>query len=296
MQTLFRNIGPFLGRPNVSLRGYTTFRIGGPARQLYEPRTLNDLRLALAAVRQMKDMPYYILGGGSNLLISDEGVNGAVICMRRFQHRYIARFGNTVRVSAGVRLRNLVRTTAAWGLCGLEDLAGIPGTVGGAVRMNAGTREITIGSLASHVELMLSDGTVKRVRSSEIGWGYRSSNLGERVVVFVELGLRPGVPDEVSQRTTKALDLKRASQPLSQPSAGCFFKNPDMAPAGKLLDEAGLKGAADGPAAVSQKHANFIVNRGGASARNVLDLVEHVRRVIKERYGVELESEVCLWP
>jgi len=296
MQTVFSIPRRVPARHNVPLRNYTTFRIGGPARYFFEPRTLDDLRLIFAAMREKGDIPYYVLGGGSKLLISDDGIDGAVISMRRFEDRYIARFGNLIRVSAGVRLQRLVTTTASWGLCGLEDLAGIPGTVGGAVRMNAGARDTSIGDRLAHVEVMDSEGTVERVHSAELGLGYRTSNLGGRVVVFIELELKPAVPDEVRERFIEAFTRKKLTQPLSLYSAGCFFKNPAKGSAGQMMDLAGLKGVENGRAAISKKHANFIVNRGGASARDVLSLVQVVRQLVKSHFGVELESEVCVWP
>lgn len=296
MQTVFSVPRRVPARQNVPLRDFTTFRIGGPAKYFFEPRTLEDLRLTFAAMREKGDMPYYVLGGGSKLLISDEGVEGAVISMRRFEDNYIARFGSLIRVSAGVQLRRLVTSTAAWGLCGLEDLAGIPGTVGGAIKMNAGTRDRSIGDHVSYVELMDGDGTLERFPLSELGLGYRTSHLGGRIVVFVELELKPAVPDEIQERLMQAHERKRLTQPLSLCSAGCFFKNPAADSAGRLLDQVGVKGVENGRAAVSRKHANFIVNRGGATARDVLNLVKVVRQLVKSHYGVDLESEVCVWP
>jgi UDP-N-acetylmuramate dehydrogenase len=296
MQSVFSVPRRVPARQNVLLRDYTTFRIGGPAKYFFEPRTLEDLRLTFAAMRERGDMPYYILGGGSKLLISDDGVDGAVISMRRFEDHYIARFGNLIRVSAGVRLQRLVKATAAWGLCGLEDLAGIPGTVGGAIKMNAGTRDRSIGDRISHVEVMDSEGTVERVPSPELGLGYRTSNLGGRVVIFIELELRSAMPEEIRERFIQAFTKKKQTQPLSLYSAGCFFKNPATDSAGRMVDLAGLKGVENGRAAVSKKHANFIVNRGGATASDVLNLVKVIRQLVKSHFGVELESEVCVWP
>ncbi len=296
MQTVFSIPRRVAARQNVLLRDYTTFRIGGPAKFFFEPRTLDDLRLTFSALRERGDVPYYVLGGGSKLLISDDGIDGAVISMRRFEEKHIERKGNLIRVSAGVRLQRLVTTLAAWGLCGLEDLAGIPGTVGGAIKMNAGTRDTSIGDRLSHVEVMDSEGTVERVPPSELGLGYRTSDLGRRVVVFIELALQPASPEDVRERFMQAFTRKKLTQPLSLCSAGCFFKNPASDSAGRMMDLAGLKGVENGRAAVSKKHANFIVNRGGASARDVLKLVMVIRQLVKSQFGVDLESEVCVWP
>jgi len=162
--------------------------------------------------------------------------------------------------------------------------------------MNAGTRDTSIGDHVTHVELMDSEGTLERFPCAELGLGYRTSDLGARVVVFVELELKSAVPDEIQERLMQAYERKRLTQPLTLCSAGCFFKNPEADSAGRMVDEVGLKGVENGRAAVSKKHANFIVNRGGATARDVLNLVQVVRQLVKAHYGVDLESEVCVWP
>jgi len=284
-----------VGRKNVPLCDYTTFRIGGPARYFFEPRTLRELQSAFGVARECQ-LPVYVLGAGSNLLIADEGVDGAVICMRRFERTYVRRFGNLVRVSAGVPLQRLLNHAADWGLCGLEQLAGVPGTIGGAVRMNAGTPATCVGDHVSFLEILRPHGGIERVYTSDVQWGYRSTDLGEGIVAFAEMELRTASAEMVKEKMREALERKRAAQPLSVPSAGCFFKNPNIAPAGKLVDQAGLKGLEQGGAAVSKKHANFIVNRGGATARDVMSLVGVIRKAVRELSGVELESEVCLWP
>ena len=281
---------------NVSLARYTTFRIGGPATHFFEPRTAEELRNTCKVVRRRRDWPVYILGGGSNLLISDDGVDGAVVCMRRFERRYIRRFGNLLRVSAGVPLRRVLSATVRWGLSGLEGLAGVPGTVGGAISMNAGACDVSMGGFVSFVEVMDARGRVERLPGDGVPWLYRGADFGGRVVTFAELELRTAPPDEVEARMTQAFEAKRASQPLSLPSAGCFFKNPEVGAAGRLLDMAGLKGLGSGGAAVSRKHANFIVNRGGATAADVLNLVRIIRRAVRNLFDVDLEPEVCVWP
>lgn len=283
-------------RSNVPLARYTTFRIGGPARLFCEPVTEDELREVCLLTHRRRRWPVYILGGGSNVLIGDDGLDGLVICMRRFESRYLRRFGNLVRVSAGVPLQRLVRTTAAWGLSGLEALAGVPGTVGGAVSMNAGGRETCIGERVSFVEVMDATGRTERLSGAEVAWGYRSADLGGRVVTFAEVELRSDSPEAVGRRVSDAFARKRASQPLSLPSAGCFFKNPSIGAAGMLLDRAGLKGLESGGAAVSRKHANFIVNRGGATAADVLALAATIMRAIRDLFHVVLEPEVCVWP
>jgi len=268
-------------RTNVPLAKYTTFRIGGPATYFFEPRTAEELRETCRRVTRRRDRPVYILGGGSNLLVADDGVDGPVICMRRFERRYLRRFGNLVRVSAGVPLRRLLAAAADWGLAGLED---------------AGTPRVSFGDLVSFLEVMDAGGRLERLPGEAVRWRYRSADLGGRVAAFVELQLRTDRPDAVKARLAEAFERKRAAQPLTLPSAGCFFKNPKSAAAGRLLERAGLKGLGSGGAAVSRKHANFIVNRGGATAADVLTLVRIIRRAVRDLFNVDLEPEVCVWP
>jgi len=282
-------------RRNEPLARYTTFGIGGTADWFFEPRTVAELseacRMAHSLCTEVR-----ILGGGSNLLISDAGVRGAVISMRRFETRLIEPIAATmVRVSAGVRLARLVRHCAKHGLAGLECLAGIPGTVGGAIAMNAGGIGGTIGSLVAWLDVMHPDGAMRRLSAEEVAWGYRSTNLGELVVVFAGLRLTPRPVEEVVAQLERTLSCKRTAQPLTMPSAGCFFRNPAGDYAGRLVDQAGLKGHRVGGAMVSRKHANFLVNRGGATARDVLELVRQVRRAVLERFHVELQNEVHCW-
>lgn len=282
-------------RRDFPLRNYTTFKIGGPAKYFFEPHSLRDLNIAVSFIKDIRS-PVYVLGGGSNLLVSDEGIDGVVLCMKHFEEKHIRRFGNLVRISAGYGLQRLVNQTARWGLSGLEGLAGIPGTLGGAVRMNAGSHIANIGEFVSFVEMMDSSGKIQRVRGSDIMWGYRSAHLDGCVVLYVEMELTRAAPSIVRKKISETYERKRATQPLTRRSAGCFFKNPASHSAGQLLDEAGFKGFVQGGAAISRKHANFIVNRGGASAGDVLALVKMVREKIKQLYNLELESEVAVWP
>ena len=282
-------------RRNEPLAPYTTFGIGGAADYFFEPRDVHELkhacRLAHALCEDVR-----VLGGGSNLLISDDGVRAAVISMRRFEPRLVEVQGEAVvYVSAGVKLTRLVHRCAEWGLSGLECLAGIPGTVGGAIAMNAGGSAGTIGMRTLWLELMTPDGSLRSVDADEVAWGYRHVKLDRSLVAFAALELQPAPPEEIFERMDAFLGKKSAAQPLSVRSAGCFFRNPAGDYAGRLVDSAGLKGRRVGGAMVSRKHANFLINRGDATAHDVLELVREVRKAVLEQFHVELENEVHCW-
>lgn len=264
------------------LARHTTFRIGGPADVLVEPRDEEELAgvLRLAA---REGVPLRILGGGANLLVRDEGVRGAVVRLTGLNCR------RRNRVQAGFPLPRLVRQTLEEGLGGLEPLAGVPGTVGGAVRMNAGGRHGTFGDVVRFVEILTPSGERRRLTRDEAGFRYRGSALDGNLVVAVELDLRPDAG--AAARFASLLEEKRRTQPLDLPSAGCVFKNPPGGAAGRLIEECGLKGARSGAARVSPLHANFIVNEGGATAADVLRLIDRIRG----RVPVPLELEIEVW-
>jgi UDP-N-acetylmuramate dehydrogenase len=269
-------------RREVPLAPYTTLKVGGPAEYFIEPRDPDELARVLAAAREC-DVPLRVLGSGANLLVRDAGVRGAVVRLTRFTRR------RGWHVEAGYGLPRLVKESVAEGLAGLEPLAGVPAAVGGAVRMNAGGRHGEIAGAVAYVDVVGPDGTLRRLRRDEVGFRYRGTSLGDAVVVAAGFDLRPD--PQAARRYGEILAAKKATQPLGVPSAGCMFKNPPGAHAGRLIDECGLKGARVGRAHVSRKHANFIVNEGGASADDVLRLVDLVR----SRVPVPLELEVLVW-
>lgn len=283
-----------LVRRDVPLAGRTTFRIGGTAAFLLAPPDEGTFAAAYsAAVRA--GLPVYVLGAGSNVLISDEGVPGVVLSTSRLRTWNLDAAGTSLRVGAGMRLAKLVRWTARAGLSGLECLAGIPGTVGGAVRMNAGTRDGAIGERVDAVRCAAADGSVFMRRGGEVKWRYRNAEISHPIV-GVELRLESGRPRTIGERIRATLAARCRSQPVDEASAGCFFRNPPGTSAGRLIERTGLKGARVGLACVSPVHANFIVNRGGATAADVLNLSADVRERVRARFGVLLESEVCCWP
>jgi UDP-N-acetylmuramate dehydrogenase len=235
-----------------------------------------------------------ILGGGTNLLIDDGGIRGPVVSTEALREiRFLA--GGRVHADAGVPLGALLRRTAGRGLAGLEGLSGIPGTVGGAVCMNAGGGAHAIGDRVASVDAVEPGRGLVRIPGERIRFGYRRSGLSRLLVVSAVFQLQADDPAAVRDRARTALERKRATQPLGQRSAGCFFRNVGRIPAGLLIDRAGLKGFRIGGAMVSPVHANFIVNVGGASSRDVLKLADFVRGTVWEIYGVRLRSEVRFW-
>lgn len=261
---------------------YTTMKVGGPADFFVEPRTPGELAAAFRSAREC-DVPVRILGSGANLLVRDEGVRGAVIRLTHFNRR------EGLHVQAGYNFSKLVKETAAEGLAGLECLAGIPAQVGGAIRMNAGGRHGETGCAVKYVDVMSRDGELHRLSKDEVGFRYRGTNLGDAVVIAAGFDLRPG--EGIRERYEEVLGQKKNSQPLGTHNAGCMFKNPPGGHAGRIIDECGLKGLRVGNAHVSERHANFIENDGGATSADILGLVEQIQR----RAPVPLELEVLVW-
>jgi UDP-N-acetylmuramate dehydrogenase len=267
----------------------TAWRVGGPARRLCVVRTREEFLAALASLRP--EEPLLVLGLGSNLLVRDGGFAGAVIVTTGL--RGLVREGPRIRVEAGLPCPTLARRLVRWGLAGGEFLAGIPGTVGGALRMNAGCFGSETWERVEEVETVDRSGVLRRRRAAEVKVGYRTVGLGEdEYVLAADLVFVPAESGDVHARLESFLARRRESQPLTEPNAGSVFLNPPGAHAARLIEEAGLKGCAVGGARVSERHANFIVTRRGARARDVEDLIRHVRETVLARSGVRLETEV----
>jgi UDP-N-acetylmuramate dehydrogenase len=269
-------------RSEEPLGRFTTMKVGGPAELFVEPRDEVQLAAVVRAAREC-DVPLRLLGSGANLLVRDPGVRGAVVRLSRLDRR------QGLHVQAGYNLSKLVKETVSEGLAGLEVVAGVPAAVGGAVRMNAGGRHGEIADSIRYVDVMDPDGGIHRLRKREVGFRYRGTELGDSIVVAAGFELRPD--PEVRGRYETILGDKKRTQPLGSHNAGCMFKNPPGGQAGRLIDEWGLKGERVGGAHVSKKHANFIINEGGATASDVLRLVD----VIRSRVPVPLELEVLVW-
>ena len=270
----------------------TTWRIGGPAEFYLEPHTVEELAGAVGELRRI-GLPYRIMGGGSNLLISDRGVRGAVISLARLK-RVSAR-EDTVVAEAGAQLHSVVRVAASVGLAGAEALAGIPGRIGGAVYGNAGGKYGNIGALIRRLELLDRDGNLIEVVPNDGFFRYRGSEVGDRIVLRAELALEPATVGSVRKRSLDVIRERRGSQPGWVGNAGCVFRNPDARSAGWLIDSAGCKDERSGGVFVSPRHANFFENDGTGSAEDVRRLVERVRDKVRAAHGVELEIEVRRW-
>lgn len=236
-----------------------------------------------------------VLGRGANVLVSDDGFDGVVVRLDHANFRRTHRRAATLTVGGGVDLTRLVRYCCAKGLSGLEGMAGIPASVGGAIRMNAGGRFGEFGDVVNSVELMGSDGRRQTWTHQQCGFGYRSSRVGENIILAAELQLKEDDPTTVRRRFDEYFEIKQSSQPLSEHSAGCIFKNPAGKSAGALIDKAGLKGTECGAARVSEKHANFIVAEKGATASDVLRLIDVVKDRVRKEFDTELEVEIDIW-
>jgi UDP-N-acetylmuramate dehydrogenase len=282
-------------RPDIPLRDFTWYRLGGPARWLCEPRDERELAAAFARIHAAR-VPWRVLGGGANVIARDEGFDGAVIRLCGAEFERIEFSDDTVIAGAAADLPKLVRATLAQGLVGLEVLAGIPGTVGGAIRMNAGGHQGEIGQFVRQVRLVDSDGQLVTRSAATLGFSYRNANLQDGIVLDVTLALQRGDAEEALRRYRVIWNAKYESQPpLAARSSGCVFKNPPGQSAGRLLDQAGLKGTRIGGAEISTRHANFIVADGGATSQDVLNLIQLAKERVRQTTGIELEPEVEIW-
>lgn len=279
---------------NVPLAPRTWFRLGGPARWLVHPYTHQALGEVLRRCAE-QGLPVRLLGSGANLLVDDDGVDGVVVRLDAPDFRGVRIEGTTVRAGAGFSLPRLVRRTVDHGLGGLEGLAGIPGSVGGAVWMNAGGRFGQIGDVVTRVGVVDAAGRCHVLSRDDVGFAYRTTRLKGFIICWVELALSRGEPQRLRQRMREIMAYKASTQPLAAHSAGCIFRNPPGASAGALIEQAGLKGCRRGGACVSPAHANFLVADARARAADVIALLRHVQRCVFERLGVWLEPEVVIW-
>jgi UDP-N-acetylmuramate dehydrogenase len=281
-------------RGQAPLAERTWFKLGGAAQFFAEPGSRDEL---LTVVKRCHDegMPVRLLGGGSNVLVRDEGVTGMVISLTNRSFADVAIAGRSVTVGSGAKLANVITATVGAGLAGLEPLVGIPGTIGGALHGNSGTLAGDIGQWTVGATVVTRGGELVSRESDDLVFAYRQSSLDELVILEARFELEEEDPDEVTKRMQKQWIFKKANLPMSHENTGCIFKNPRGMSAGMLIDQAGLKGERVGEAEVSQRHANFIVAHPGATARDVLKLIDVVRSRIVERMGVELETELEIW-
>lgn len=270
----------------------TTFRIGGPAALSIEVDTVGALRMVLAVLAE-ESVPWTVLGKGSNVLASDSGYRGAIIVLGREFRKHSIVDGTHLVAGGGAVLATLVRETFNLGLSGLEFAVGIPGTLGGALAMNAGSRERWIGEVVESVTILQHDGELVRIGGSEVTWAYRNSGLARKgIILESSLKVSQGDVVEVRGRMEASLRNRKKSQPLSMPNAGSIFVNPEGDSSGRLIEACGLKGHTIGAAQISTMHANFIVNLGGATASDVVDLIALARTRVKETHGIELRPEI----
>ena len=271
----------------------TSFRIGGPARVWIEPADLEDLRRAVFISRRIR-LPLFLFGNGSNLLVGDKAVEKTVIRLSSPFFKGTEFCNNRVVCGSGVTLSSLIKTSMRKGLGNLEFLAGVPGTVGGAVSMNAGGPEEAIGKYVQQVTVMDYRGRLKDLKKEELRFGYRKSNLAGKVILQVAFRLKKADTRLIKKRFNKLLDNKKRTQELKFPSAGCVFKNPGSTKwtTGQLLELSGIKGKRIGDAKFSERHANFIVNLGKATFRDVRTLMRLAQREVKKRFGLCLEPEI----
>lgn len=269
---------------------HTSFRIGGKAEVLFLPADESDLLTSLYILKD-DDKPYYLLGNGTNILVSDKGLKGIVLKIGRQLTGLVPQEG---RVMAGTPLPRLLNTLSHMGLSGLENLAGIPGTVGGAIKMNAGTPIFSIGEALKAVRVS-KEGKVFWLSREEITFSYRETSLGDAVILEAIFQLTPDSPHRIQERLKNVLLKRKITQPIKAFSAGCIFKNPPSISAGELLEKVGAKGMRQGGAYVSRKHANFIINRGDATAEDVFLLIQRCKELVKKKLNIELQLEIQLW-
>ena len=288
--------------PDVQLRmdeplaAHTSFRIGGPAEIMAFPKNAEELS-KLLKVSKLLDCKTAILGAGTNILAPDAGITGLVICLKDGLDGMEQLDATTIRVMAGVTMTRAAVFAANAGLSGLEFAHGIPGTVGGGVYMNAGAYGGEICQVCTKVCVMDTQGNTRMYTGEEMAFSYRHSRLEEtgEIVIYAEFQLVPGATEQIREKMQELMAKRKASQPLDLPSAGSAFKRPAQGYAAALIDQTGLKGFQVGGAAVSQKHAGFVVNLGGATAEDVKNLLSQVSDKVFESTSIRLEPEVRIW-
>jgi UDP-N-acetylmuramate dehydrogenase len=291
--TIFNGLEEIVERDHP-LAPHTWYRLGGPADYFIRPRNIEDLKEVIRRCNE-QHLRMYVMGFGSNLLVSDEGVRGAVIKLDGPEFGRTEFEGEQIIAWAGAELSKLVLDCVEKGLSGIEALTGIPGSVGGAVKMNAGGNFGDIGSAVGAVTLMDIHGNVFEKSKPELIFDYRSANIRARFILNVQLRLTRADPERIMRTVRESWIYKKNNQPLNTRNCGCVFRNPPGASAGALIDRAGLKGLQIGGAVVSEKHANFIIAGDGCSSRDILQLIDAIRQKVREQFDVGLEPELEVW-
>ena len=279
-------------RINEPMKNHTTFKIGGPAQYYVTPESVTQIQEVVSLCRNM-NIPLHVIGNGSNILVGDDGVDGVVLALFNTFSDYEIK-DNVITAQAGMSLIKLAVIALREGLTGLEFASGIPGSVGGAVYMNAGAYDGQMKDVVTSVTVLDEAGNIRILGRDELDMGYRTSAVAKNnmIVLQVVIELKSGDKEQIKDRMNQLSELRKQKQPLEYPSAGSTFKRPEGFFAGKLIADAGLKGYSIGGAAVSEKHAGFVVNMGGATAKDVVELTDYIKKRIIEQFGVTLELEI----
>jgi UDP-N-acetylmuramate dehydrogenase len=272
----------------------TWMKTGGVAQYIVTPRSQDELQKVVVWCHE-NETPIHVLGGGSNVLVSDDGVSGVVLRLTDSAFGNVEIDGTTVRVGATALLSHAISETVTAGLAGLETLVGIPGTIGGALKGNAGGKSGDIGQFVSAVTVLTAKGEKFTRREDELSFSYRQSSINELVILEGEFQLQEDSAEEITRRMKKLWIMKKATQPLASQSAGCIFRNPRGLSSGALIEQAGLKGTRVGGAEVSNRHANFVITHPEATSSDVLRLIDLIQSKVSEQFGVELELEIQVW-
>lgn len=281
-------------REQVPLAERTWFKLGGPAQFFAEPKNIEELQAVVQRSRE-EGLQVRLLGGGSNVLVRDEGVAGMIVSLAGPDFSAITINKNKVTAGGGAQLANVITAAVGAGLAGLETLVGIPGTIGGALHGNAGTQAGDIGQWTCGATVMTRGGEIVARERNDLVFAYRQSSLDELAILDAKFELEEENPDDITKRMQKQWIFKKANLPMTHENTGCIFRNPRGMSAGMLIDQAGLKGETVGGAEVSQRHANFFITHPKATTRDVLKLIDVVRSRVAERMGVELETEIEIW-
>lgn len=279
-------------RINEPMKNHTTFKIGGPAQYYVTPESVTQIQEVVSLCKD-KNIPLHVIGNGSNILVGDDGVDGVVLALFNTFSDYEIK-DNVITAQAGMSLIKLAVIALREGLTGLEFASGIPGSVGGAVYMNAGAYDGQMKDVVTSVTVLDEAGNIRILSRDELDMGYRTSAVAKHnmIVLQVIIELKAGDKEQIKDRMNQLSELRKQKQPLEYPSAGSTFKRPEGYFAGKLIADAGLKGYSIGGAAVSEKHAGFVVNMGGATAKDVVELTDYIKKRIIEQFGVTLELEI----
>ncbi len=278
-------------KKNELMKNHTSFKIGGPADELCEAESVQEIKDLIEYAKE-KNIEYTVMGNGSNLLVGDKGIRGLVIKIAHgFSRASVS--GKTITASSGILLSKLANLALSENLSGLEFASGIPGTLGGAIFMNAGAYGGEMKDVIKKVTY-LENGEVKTVENKELDFGYRRSRFcgTDAIILSAEIELKKAEYDEIKEKMEDFKERRTSKQPLSMPSAGSTFKRPEGYFAGKLIEDANLKGFSIGGAQVSEKHSGFVINTGNSTAQDVVDLIKHIQKTVYDKFGVELETEV----